>query len=302
MAWWGNKKASQTRSGRRPPQYMTGQNDTSFRRSRTMTDRTPTEQQKEQSVRLQAHAQKRRRHIVKVVIISSVIAIAIFYWLLTQYALTVGNLTFSPTPVKQPQPERYQQTIEAYLRKYPIERFRFVLNEKRFSDYMGSKLPDVRAAKSDGGGIGYGEYAITLREPLVGWQVNGTQYLVDEDGVSFSENYFNPPSVNVVDQSGVKIDSGSAIASNRFLSFLGRIVSLVNTSGVGQVEKIVIPAGLTRQVDVYLKGRAYPIKTNVDRDPAQQVEDIKKTLGFLDQRGITPQYIDVRVSGRAFYL
>ena len=68
------------------------------------------------------------------------------------------------------------------------------------------------------------------------------------------------------------------------------------------LEKIVLPAGLTRKVDVYLKGRAYPIKTNVDRDPAQQVEDIKKTLGFLDQRGITPQYIDVRVSGRAFYL
>ncbi|MCA9339122.1 hypothetical protein KC939_02135, partial [Candidatus Saccharibacteria bacterium] len=283
MAWWGKKN---NQPARRQPRYMTGQDNTSFRRSRTLSDRAPTEQQKEQSARLQEHARARRRHIVKVVTIVTIIGSILFYWLLTQYALTVGFVSFTPSPTKPPQEQRYKDAISDYLYKYPAERFRFILNEKRFSEYLGDKLPEVSAAKSSGGGIGYGDYTVTLREPLVGWQVGERQYLVDKNGVPFDQNYFNAPSVNVVDQSGVKIEDGGVIASNRFLSFLGRIVSLVNESGIGQVEKIVIPAGVTRQVDVYLKGSAYPIKTNVDRDPAQQVEDMKKVLDFLKQRGI----------------
>lgn len=299
MAWWGKKNSQ---PARRQPRYMTGQDNASFRRSRTLSDRVPTEQQKEQSARLQEHARARRRHIIRIVMIIAIVGGILFYWLLTQYALTVRSVSFAPLPTKAPQEQRYKDVISDYLYKYPVERFRFILNEKRFSEYLGKKLPEVSTAKSSGGGIGYGDYTVALREPLVGWQVGERQYLVDKNGVSFNQNYFNAPSVNVVDQSGVKIEDGGVIASNRFLSFLGRIVSLVNESGVGQVEKIVIPAGVTRQVDVYLKGSAYPIKTNVDRDPAQQVEDMKKVLGFLKQRGITPRHVDVRVSGRVFYL
>ncbi len=299
MVWWG-KRGEQP--ARRQPRYMTGQDDVSFRRSRTLSDRAPSEQQKAQSARLQEHARRRRNHIIKVVIVTIIVSTLLLFWLSTQYALTIASVTFTPTPVKTPQEQRYKDVIGEYVNTYPIERFRFILNEKRFSKYLGDKLPEVAAAKSSGGGIGYGNYSITLREPLVGWEVSGKQYLVDKNGTSFNQNYFNSPAVKVIDQSGIKIDNGGVIASNRFLGFLGRIVSLINESGVGQVEKITIPAGVTRQVDIYLKGRAYPIKTNVDRDPAQQVEDMKKVLDFLNQRDITPQYIDVRVSGRAFYL
>lgn len=299
MAWWSKKK---DQPARRQPRYMAGQDNTSFRRSRTLSDRAPTEQQKEQSARLQEHARARRRHIVKVTVVVAIIGGVLFYWLLTQYALTVSSVAFTPPPIRTPQEQPYKEAIADYLHKYPIERFRFILNEKRFSEYLGDKLPEVSAAKSSGGGVGYGNYTVTLREPLVGWQVGDKQYLVDKNGVQFNQNYYNDPSVNVVDQSGVKLEDGGVIASNRFLSFLGRIVSLTNESGLGQVEKITIPAEVTRQVDVYLKGSAYPIKTNVDRDPAQQVEDIKKVLDFLKQRGITPRHVDVRVSGRAFYL
>ncbi len=48
-------------------------------------------------------------------------------------------------------------------------------------------------------------------------------------------------------------------------------------------------------------GRGYLIKTHSDRDPATEVEDLKRVVGYLEQYKISPSYIDIRVTGRAFY-
>jgi hypothetical protein len=79
------------------------------------------------------------------------------------------------------------------------------------------------------------------------------------------------------------------------------MVDVVNSNGQGKVTSIVIPSNETREIDIKLQGRNYTIRTNIDRDPLQQAQDIKNALSWFDQRKVTPQYIDARVSGKVFY-
>ena len=61
------------------------------------------------------------------------------------------------------------------------------------------------------------------------------------------------------------------------------------------------PKDTTRQVEVKLKGVTYPVKYSVDRPVGEQTEDAKRSIVHLQQRAIAAEYIDVRVSGKAYY-
>ena len=78
------------------------------------------------------------------------------------------------------------------------------------------------------------------------------------------------------------------------------MVGAVNAGDKGAVTDIIIPAS-TRQVDLKLQGRGYPFKTHTDRDPLQQAEDIINTIKWLDDKKLTPEYVDVRVEGKAYF-
>jgi len=54
-------------------------------------------------------------------------------------------------------------------------------------------------------------------------------------------------------------------------------------------------------MNIYIKGYEYEIRVNTSRDPWSQAEDIKQALQYIQKRGIAPQYIDVRVEGKAYY-
>ena len=140
---------------------------------------------------------------------------------------------------------------------------------------------------------------MAMRQPIASWVLTGKQYFVDGEGIPFEKNYYETPVVSVIDQSGIQQTPGTAVASSRFLAFVGRVVSEAGKYSL-VVEQAVIPAGTTRQLEVKVQGRGYPIKLSLDRPAGEQVEDMKNALGYFDARQ-APQYVDVRVSGRAYY-
>ena len=91
-----------------------------------------------------------------------------------------------------------------------------------------------------------------------------------------------------------------AIASNRFLSFVGRVVSLTKASGYTVVQAM-LPAETTRELEIKLKEGDYLVKLSIDRPVGEQVEDMIAAVRYFTGSGQTPKYIDVRVSGKAFY-
>ncbi len=280
--------------------------NTSYRRNRTLTgslsSQVSSANEKKadlKSPRIHAHdLTKQRRKIGGVLGVTFVVCLLL--------GALLFQFTARPTVVTDDgsialQKERYQKIINEYLVRHPIERLRFVLDASRLNDFVQTRLPEVSSIDTGGfSGFGASEFSVNIRKPLVSWMIGSSQYFVDAKGVPFQVNYFDAPTVKIIDQSGVEQATGTAIASSRFLNFVGRSVSLAAERNL-EVEQAIIPENTTRQIELKIKGYDYPIKLSLDRSVGEQIEDMQRAVASVQLQKIDPLYVDVRVSGKAYY-
>jgi hypothetical protein len=142
---------------------------------------------------------------------------------------------------------------------------------------------------------------VELRQPVAAWSQDSKDFYVDGDGKSFEYSYHERPTLNIVDENELSAEyKNTAIASNRFLQTVGRLVTELDVRRL-TVEKLIIPRGMVREIDVLVKGSAIRFKLSVDRSPAEQAEDVARVLRYFNERGEVPQYVDLRVEQKAFY-
>jgi hypothetical protein len=286
---------------------MSEQGEYAFRRSRTITG-TASQDVKAavedngrlKTPRLKMHELHARRRSLLVRLLVVGIMIGIISYMLASYVGLSKSVTITPTPVKSTPNDAYITTIHEYFASHPLEQFTFSLNDTQLNAYVANKHSEVANLVLSKTTQGDRTFLVTLRKPLLVWKTDHGQFYVDASGVSFTLNAYPEPTLSVIDNSGIKTDNG-AIASSQFIRFLGQLVAAINDHSIGQVVQISIPANTTRELDVRLEGRNYDIKTNIDRDPLQEAEDITNSIHYLEGKGITPKYIDSRVSGKAFY-
>lgn len=277
----------------------------SFRRSHTLTGSTsPSIASSSEanaqmlSPRSQTHDLAQKRRHIGLTLLLVLAATGLLVGFIAQFTASVvvrtPDVTTSLDPI-------YERTVQEYLGGHPLERLRFMSDGAQLTAYIQSKLPEVASISLDGyAGFGSSEYVFTMRKPIVGWNVRGQQQYVDGAGVPFERNYYTASVVQIVDKSGIQVAAGQAVASNSFLSFIGQVVGLSLQSGK-TVKEITIPQSTTRQIEVTLSDVAYPIKLTVDRAVAEQVEDMVRGIAWMQANNVTPEYLDVRVAGRAFY-
>lgn len=294
------KKQQKTRTPRIP------QKEASFRRSTTLTGSTSSavkaageERAALKSERLVRQELKRKQRRIMSILFMTICVVFAIYYLLSQFIFSVVAVNYqNGIFITQPPTSQYIESINEYLRKNPGERFTFSLSDGNVRTYLQSKYPEILDVEN----IDAKSFTISLRQPVAAWSIpGGKKNFVDKDGETFSRNVYNEPPVRVNDTTGASAISGNVVASKSFLRFLGRIVSLTNQSGVGTVSEATLPPNTTREIDVRLEGRDYLVKLHTDRDPAQEVEDLKRVDQYLIQKGIKPQYIDLRISGKAYY-
>lgn len=278
-----------------------------FRRNRTLTgttsnhlDSTGVKSDLESPRAHVHHLSIQRRKIFSVLVIVTVSAILLLMFVSNFTAAAVVNV--SDTSISKPIDESlYEKAIQDYLSINPMGRLRFLLDQPALVAYVSSKLPEVEdIIQQNTIGIGRTSFNIIMRSPVAGWRIDDKQYYVDSKGIPFERNYFTSPNVQIVDNSGVSLQSGTAIASKRFLSFVGRVVSLAKNSGY-TVTKALLPVNTTRELEVSLAEGNYLVRLSIDRPAGEQVEDMVRAVQYFAGRGQTPSYIDVRVSGKAFY-
>lgn len=279
-----------------------------FRRNRTLTGTTSnhlgsanTKSDLESPRTHVHHLTTKRQKVFSILVV--VIASAVFLWLLvSNFTATVAVSASSSVAMSKPiGSTRYQKVIQEYLNVNPMSRVHFLLDQSALTAYVSNELPEVSSvAWQDMVGIGKTNYVITMRIPVAGWKIDDKQYYVDSKGVSFELNYFSAPAVQIVDNSGILPQTGTAIASNRFLGFIGRVVALAKASGY-TVTQAVLPSGTTRELEVRLKDSNFLVKLSIDRPAGEQVEDMVSAVRYFTSRGQIPNYIDVRVSGKVFY-
>lgn len=282
------------------------QNDM-FRRNRTLTGSTSNQLSNShhdtnlQSPRTHAHNLALRRRKVGGILTVVVIGGAVLYWLISQFTAQV-NIVVSDTTISHSiKAASYASVISKYLDLNPIARLRFSLDEQGLTSYLTHAMPEVASVAQAGGTLpGMTNFTLTMRRPVAGWSLSGKQYFVDASGVAFEQNYFSTPDVQIIDNSGASVQQGSAVASNRFLSFVGRIVSLSQGYGY-KVTQAVLPLGTTRELEVTISNVTSKVRLSIDRPAGEQAEDMSKALKYLAAKGDNPAYIDVRVSGKAFY-
>lgn len=135
--------------------------------------------------------------------------------------------------------------------------------------------------------------------------LSGKSYVVDDNGraivaVSSSDaTAYSLPEVD--DVSGTPVTIGQPIISSDTVTFI-RTVAFQVTQQHLRVMKFTLPAGGS-ELDLYVNGQPYFVKFNLADDSAlQQVGTYLAVLHRLTGEGKTPaQYIDVRLSGRAYY-
>lgn len=270
-----------------------------FRRNQTLSSyrhNTPDE-----SARQKAHqltSQRRRLGGVFAIVASVAILLMLLLWqLMAQVYVPTSTKQLTTAFSAKP----YEERVVQYLNVNPAQRLRFSLDEEALSDFVSSELPEVESVKFSGmPGVAQANFTITFRTPVAGWQINDDQYYVDAHGVVFEKNYYEAPKVQIIDESGVSPEQGGAVIGTRLLGFMGRVVSQAQSRGYS-VNRAVLPLGTTRHIEVYFENVSARVKFSIDRGAGEQVEDADRSIKYLQSRGVTPEYIDVRVSGRSAY-
>lgn len=227
--------------------------------------------------------------------------IIILTLLLTQFTARLSLSTTNEDISRPLDVPAYTESINDYYGIHPIERLRFMLNEAALTQFVSGQHPEVSGVRLTGAeDLVDSRMALSFRRPIAGWQINNQQYYVDKEGVVFKVNYFASPEVQIVDESGFTPEQGSAVASARLLSFVGKLVSGAGEQGM-VVSSVNLPSGTTRQLEVRLASVQPLVRVTIDRAAGEQVEDMTRVIRYLQARSQGAEYIDVRVPGRAVY-
>lgn len=254
-----------------------------------------------ESPRTKAHSLRQVRRRVGALVLAAVLGVVLFSILLTQYVGSVRVVSTDAGLSSELKSDAYARVIQDYLGSRIFERYRFSLNQQALLEYMQVSFPEIASIRSvHSDAIGSATVAISLRKPVASWLIGDKTYYVDTAGEAFETNYFSGSYVKIVDESGVSITDGAVLASGRFLSFVGRIVSASKQYGYTVIEAR-IPSGTTRELEVKLDGVISAIRMSVDRPAGEQAEDMVSAVRYLQSVGRSPGYIDVRVASKAFY-
>lgn len=221
------------------------------------------------------------------------------YLLLSQLIATEHFSVIGVQVLSERKQTDYRMTMEQYYSARPTERIRVLLDEQRLLSHMQASHAEIKSLAIAQTGLGEAAITVVAREPIARWSIGGDDRYVDGNGVVFSENFYESPALTIVDDSGAQVDSGELVASNRFLGFVGRLLNAASERELA-VSKVTLPAFTTRQVEVVF-GNKTRYKVSVDRSAGQQIEDIDRIVAYLAKLNITPDYVDVRLEGKAFY-
>lgn len=68
-----------------------------------------------------------------------------------------------------------------------------------------------------------------------------------------------------------------------------------------EIDHVVLPYQKARELDIYFKNRGEYYKMSTERGSAVQMEDAERMIRYLDEKGLHPSYVDLRVEGKAYY-
>ena len=264
-----------------------------FRRGKTISRHQKEHSERSENQKLVIRRRKLGAFFVVLAIFISLISIFLFQF--------ISKVSVVSNESKSQNLSKYEKSVEEYLNINPSERILSNLNKNALLESLQKDYPEVLSI-SDIKFNGLTSYKIYLdfRKPVASWLVDGKEFFVDSEGVSFNINNFEKPSLNIIDDSGAIVFNGKNVASSSFFSFIGKLVSAANKQGL-EVSKIRIPPLSLRQVEVSVKGVSYFARMSTADSAEGQIINFKKAIEYFRTHKISPNYIDLRIEGKGYY-
>lgn len=264
-----------------------------FRRGKTISRHQKEHSERSENQKLVIRRRKLGAFFVILAIFISLISIFLFQF--------ISKVSIISNESKSQNLSKYEKSVEEYLNINPSERILSNLNKNALLESLQKDYPEVLSI-SDIKFNGLTSYKIYLdfRKPVASWLVDGKEFFVDSEGVSFNVNNFEKPSLNIIDDSGAIVSNGKNVASSSFFSFIGKLVSAANKQGL-EVSKIRIPPLSLRQVEVSVEGISYFARMSTADSAEGQIINFKKAIEYFRTHKISPNYIDLRIEGKGYY-
>ncbi len=264
-----------------------------FRRGKTISRHQKEHSERSENQKLVIRRRKLGAFFMILAIFISLISIFLFQF--------ISKVSVVSNESKSQNLSKYEKSVEEYLNINPSERILSNLNKNALLESLQKDYPEVLSI-SDIKFNGLTSYKIYLnfRKPVASWLVDGKEFFVDSEGVSFNVNNFEKPSLNIIDDSGAIVSNGKNVASSSFFSFIGKLVSAANKQGL-EVSEIRIPPLSLRQVEVSVKGVSYFARMSTADSAEGQIINFKKAIEYFITHKISPNYIDLRIEGRGYY-
>lgn len=109
-----------------------------------------------------------------------------------------------------------------------------------------------------------------------------------------AQSFVKEPTVVIVDE-----NAGNNV-SQRVKDFVYDLEGDLAPYGLA-IDHVSLPLQKARELRIFIINRGEYYKMSLDRGSAVQAEDLSRMVKYLDDNGIAPEYVDLRVSGKAYY-
>ena len=267
----------------------------SAQRSSEETDRSSRRLRPQQSIQADG---KRRKRSKMFWLFSGAIAIVLGFIL---YVGSDSNVTVldSRGVVEQKDVVRYKKTVEATIKASLLNHNKATVDSRGIARNLKKNHPELQSA------------VVTV--PIVGNKVNAyvTQYPAEfilrqgssRYGLTSNGYIIELPKLSqtlpvVNDETGEEVTVGGHLLPESHVSFIKTVVYELAHNNL-KVSSISLPSGKAYEINIYLKSKPFYIKFNLAEDAMQQSG---AAVAIIKQLGSTsPEYIDLRVPGRAYY-
>lgn len=140
---------------------------------------------------------------------------------------------------------------------------------------------------------------VSLKQPSLGWSTGNQAYLLDRDGTAIGPLPAGSKLAVVTDGSNLPVKAGDRVASARFVAFVGELVPALAALGLPAAHLDV--ADTTQDLSIQTS-KGYRLIFDTSRSVKDELFDLKAVLATLAIQKKTPaEYIDLRISGKAYY-
>ena len=138
-----------------------------------------------------------------------------------------------------------------------------------------------------------------MKQPSLGWSSGNQGYLLDRDGTAIGLLTGGSPLPVVADGSNLPVQMGAKVVPARFVSFVTALVPALSSEGIKVTALSVKETTLDLEAST---DKGYQLLFDTSRSVGDEMADFRAVRKLLTTQKKTPaEYIDLRISGKAYY-